>query len=354
MTPECISVFSTVNSASRRGLRSPLVPDPTARNARASAQARLSEGLEARVLEPSPPFAQSDPDYLADDPVAIGAAAAGTTIVSPTAVSQISWDDLAADDPELAEFTADRWLGAWRRLPDLPGDWHEARLALHRLAAYVLSPARMEAIGKMGLRFTQGGFGTPFFGSEDRQARLEGVHVVVQTGEEDVAFEPVTTLAVAADLVGAPLDATVSECFDAPEMGDPDEPLAVTPVAAGFTGDWFGFAWSVLEQIRAETPELHPSRLQLWPEHFDAAFDQGDEAAGRRAGYGCSPGDHHPDGDPEPYVYLSLWAKDDVPDDPFWNAPFGAKLPWSELSAADDHREAALQFFRQGRALLTP
>ena len=220
-------------------------------------------------------------------------------------------------------------------------------------AAYVLSPARMEAIGKMALRFTEGGFGTPFFGIENRQVRLEGVDVVVQTGEHDVVVEPVTTLAAAAEHVGAKLDATVSDCFDAPEMGDPEEPLALTPLAVEFVADWFGFAWSVLEQIRAETPELEPSRVQLWPEHFDAAFDQGDESAGRRAGYGCSPGDHHADGDPEPYLYVSLWERDRVPDDAFWNAPFGAKLAWSELSAADDHREAALQFFRSGRSLLT-
>ena len=326
---------------------------PVARNARASAQARLSEGLDARVLEPSPPYDHSDEAYLADDPAAMGRPAPGCTIVSPTTVSQISWDDLAADDDELAEFAAARWLGAWRPLPELPGDWAEGRLALHRLAAYVLSPVRMEAIGKMGLRYTKDGFGTPFFGIESRQVRLEGVDVVVQTGEDTVEAQPVTTLAAAAEQTGAQLDATVSECFDAPEMGDPEQPLPITPPAAAFAADWFGFAWSVLEQIRAETPDLGPSRVQLWPEHFDAAFDQGDEAAGRRAGYGCSPGDHHADGDPEPYLYVSLWEKDRVPDEPFWNAPFGAKLPWSELAPADDHRELALQFFRQGRALLT-
>jgi hypothetical protein len=92
--------------------------------------------------------------------------------------------------------------------------------------------------------------------------------------------------------------------------------------------------------------------VQLWPEHFDPAFEAGDEDAGRRAGFGASPGDHHDGADPEPYLYVSLWTADQVPDDPFWSAPFGAKLSFAELVAAEDHEAAALEFFRTARRLL--
>ncbi|MBV8295363.1 MAG: hypothetical protein JO085_00885, partial [Acidimicrobiia bacterium] len=52
---------------------------------------------------------------------------------------------------------------------------------------------------------------------------------------------------------------------------------------------WYGFAWSVLEELRSDAGSVEPSRVQLWPEHFDAAFDCLDER--RRATFGASPGE---------------------------------------------------------------
>ena len=200
----------------------------------------------------------------------------------------------------------------------------------------------------MGLRFSLGGFGTPFFGIENRQVRLEGPDVVVQTGEDDVAFEPVTTLTAAAEHVGAKLDATVSECFDAPRWATPTSPSPrpAWPSSSPATGSASpGRCWSrsgPRPRARAQSGAAvaRALRRRLRP---------GDESAGRRAGYGCSPGDHHADGDPEPYLYFSLWERDRVPENSFWNASFGAKLAWSELAGADDQRKTALQFFRRGR-----
>jgi hypothetical protein len=111
-------------------------------------------------------------------------------------------------------------------------------------------------------------------------------------------------------------------------------------------GDWFGFATSVLEQLRAEAPpEWAPSRVQLWPEHFDAAV----ELAALGTTLGGSPGDElHP----EPYLYVTLWEPH--PGGELWNATgfSGAELPYAELLAAPDPREAALQFFRVRLATL--
>jgi hypothetical protein len=118
----------------------------------------------------------------------------------------------------------------------------------------------------------------------------------------------------------------------------------VNPAAAEALGAWFGFGWSVLEQLRFEARTLSPGRVQLWPEHFDPAVDLGDEAAGRRASFGASPGD---DAHPEPYLYVSPWTPH---TGAFWNdrAFGGASLTYATLLAADDQRGTALAFFRQG------
>jgi hypothetical protein len=106
----------------------------------------------------------------------------------------------------------------------------------------------------------------------------------------------------------------------------------------------------VLEQLRAETPPEHqPSRVQIWPEHFDIAVELGDESTDQRAAYGLSPGDDVRD---EPYLYVAPWSPPDAA--PLWNARTfrGADLPLSELLDAPDQRAAALEFLRErARAL---
>jgi hypothetical protein len=325
---------------------------PEARNPRAEAAARLADpDVDVRVLEPSPPADTSDPAYLADDPAVPGDA---HPVVTPTTAGDQTWDDRVRGDPDLAAWAADRWLGAWRRLPPLPSGYAETRLALHRVGVYVVSPARMGAIGKMALRSTYRGFGTPFF-ADDRQVRLDlsDLELVDQRGDQATGVA-LTTLAAAAAAVDVEVDPGQADHFDVPPPGDPDEALHLDPSAACFLADWFGFAASVLEQLRSEIPESDaPSRVQLWPEHFDPAFEAGDEGAGRRAGFGASPGDHHDGADPEPYVYVSVWDRSRLDGDPFWNAPFGAKLPFAAFVDADDQREAALTFLREARAHLS-
>jgi hypothetical protein len=147
----------------------------------------------------------------------------------------------------------------------------------------------------------------------------------------------------AAEAVGVPPGVRTG-VYEPSTEGALDEPLAVNAASAEALGDWFGFAASVLEQLRDEAPD--PSRIQLWPEHLDLAFDAGDEAAGRRANYGASPGD---DGYPEPHLYVGPWTP---PTGGFWNEPFGAALAYSDLLSAEDQRAAALAFLREGRRLL--
>ncbi|MGH9038653.1 MAG: hypothetical protein ACRDZ3_00305 [Acidimicrobiia bacterium] len=312
---------------------------------RQEAEQLLGAGCFARVLEPSPP-AVEDGGFFADDPVA-APAPAGAQVVSPVPGPDVgrTWDEWLAEPDHTghASWAAERWLGAYRRLPPAPAALADTRLALHRLAAYVISPARRRANTRIALRFTRGGFGTPFFGADD-QVRVAGGRLV--RGSDEI---PITTLSAAAALVlDGPPDEAWAEGFDVPPMGDPDQELGVDPDAAAFLGNWFGFAWSVLEELRSDRSCTDAGRVQLWPEHFDAAFDCLPE--NRRVTFGASPGDAAV---PEPYLYVLPWNLDgDDPD--LWNAKSfrGAILPFGDLVDPPDQRGAALAFLRQRRAAL--
>ena len=54
--------------------------------------------------------------------------------------------------------------------PSPPEALVSSRVALHRLAAYVIAPTRYAVTGRFGLRSTPGGFGTPEF--EGRRVRV--------------------------------------------------------------------------------------------------------------------------------------------------------------------------------------
>ena len=328
-------------------------PHPTpkalnARDAHTEAQRLLAGRFDARVLEPAPP-AVDDGEWYADDPT--DPAGATHPVVGPTSAATLTWDHWLRDFPEQSEWAAHRWLGSYRRLGPPPATLVETRVALHRLAVYVVSPARRRANGKIALRWTLGGFGTPFFGA-DEQVRVAGSWLVRQIGEVATAV-PITSLDQAAALVldtGPDLEWAAK--FDVPPAGDLDEQLDIDPDASVWLGDWFGFGYSVLEELRADTASVDASRVQLWVEHFDAAFECLPEASGRRAGYGLSPGDA---ANPEPYLYVVPWNFDQAPQGDLWNATAfkGAVLPLSSLLDASDQRTMALEWLRERRALLS-
>jgi hypothetical protein len=309
-------------------------------NARAEGLARVGGRYDARVLEPSPPTVR-EPPWFADDPVGREDPPGPIPRVSPVPGADLLWEQLIAEDPGLAGWCSERWLGAYRRLDRAPSALADTRSALHRLAEHVISPARAHANGKIGLRFTRGGFGTPFF-AHDVQLRVAGQELVVQTGELE-RTAPITTLADMAGHVGSTL---------LPQAPAGAETLDIDAAASAFIGDWFGFGASVLEELRARAAdELEPSRVQLWPEHFDLAVEIGEEDDGRRAGYGASPGDElHP----EPYLYVVPWGEISPGD--LWNATAfrGAELPYASLLRAEDQRERALRFLYERLAALNP
>ncbi len=309
-------------------------------NARREAHERLCGAYETRVLEPSPPAVAQEP-WFADDPVARGEVPAGRTLVSPVSSGDLRWEELSADDPDLAAWCSERWLGAHRRLGPVPASLVVARLGLHQLAEQVISPARQQANGKIGLRYTRGGFGTPFFGP-DVQVRVRGAELIVDERDGERAVE-IKTLRAAGRHLGPGLLRLEHELAD--------DPLGVDPESAVFLGDWFGFAASVLEELRASArADLDPSRVQLWPEHFDLAVEIGAESAGARAGYGFSPGD---DQHPEPYVYVVPWVAPASGE--LWQASgfAGAELAYADLLDEPDQRAAGLAFLSSRMRALT-
>ena len=334
----------------------------TARNPRAEAQALVGRRFRATVLEPSPP-AVTDGPWFADDPVVpdesggAGVDAGATLLVPHGLPGPVDWSAWVDDNPDRADIVAASWLGGARRLPPVPDGLPATRTALHRLAVYVVAPVRHRANGKFGLRWTRGGFGTPFFTGprgEDRQIRVEGTTLVDQRGHE-VRTAPITSLSAAAEFLDTEIDPGTAAEHDSPPVGDPDAPLTVDETASRFLGDWYGMAFAALESLRADPASVDPARPQLWPGHFDPAIEVGDED--HRASYGASPGDGSAD---EPYLYLSVWWPDRVGldgdiDREVWNAPSftGAILRAFEFPADRDPVEVAARFWGTRRDLLS-
>jgi hypothetical protein len=191
------------------------------------------------------------------------------------------------------------------------------RVALHSLAARVISPLRVQATGnEIALQARPGGFGTPELPGGG-WAGVSGTDVVRADGER----RAITTLRDAADFVGLEGAEQLS-----------DEPLMVDQGAAAVLAQvWAdGTAW-LADLIAEARPDEAVSEIHLWPEHFDVAIELGDEAAGKRATYGVSPGD--PD-HPQPYAYVAPWMA--PASDPLWNATgfTGAEVPYDRLSEA--------------------
>lgn len=235
------------------------------------------------------------------------------------------------------------------RLPPLPDSFVATRDALHQIAFFALGPARYRTEGRMGLRATPGGFGTPRH--DGRVARVEGDILILETADAS-ASQTITTVRAACRFLGQDYAVDWFTGFRDPLTPvDPDADLPVDDAAGRALGNWFGFGTDVLDRVCAHaSPEDDPSPVQLWPEHFDPATEVGDQTRGQRASYGASPGDG---GHDEPYVYVSPWGEVDR-SDPYWNddAFGGSSLSYSELALTEDPVTRALEFLLEGHRAL--
>ena len=235
-------------------------------------------------------------------------------------------------------------------LQPLPDGYETTRGALHQIAFFVLSPVRYAATRRMGLRAAPGGFGTPEF--DRRVARVEGASIVYEEPDR-IATQTITTVRTAADFVGIDyqVDWYHGDFRDPLPPVDPDAPLDVDDVASRALGQWFNFGFDVLEELRGHgSDQDEVSEVQLWPEHFDVAFEMGSEASGSRASYGASPGDR---AHARPYVYVAAWGEIDR-ENPYWNdSNFnGSSLGFDDLLAAPDPQQTALAFLLDGYRIL--
>jgi hypothetical protein len=220
-------------------------------------------------------------------------------------------------------------------LAELPAMFAATREGLHRLACFVIAPARKVRDGRIGLRSTGDGFGTPPFENGTR-IEVRGRELVV--GHRSA---PITTLRDAAAIVDVVLSGDPGVGADLPAF-EPDADLAVDDAASRALGAWFAFAEAAIERIDRAGATV--SDAQLWPEHFDLAATV-QLPRGSQVNVGFSPGDTHCD---EPYVYVGPHDLMGLGFDDFWNAPFGALRSYSMLADAGDPAGAVDAFIVDG------
>jgi hypothetical protein len=194
------------------------------------------------------------------------------------------------------------------------------RTALHGIAELLLAGPQYAESGTIRLRVLPDGIAT--VAAPD--LRLEGAELVGAHGRQRL----VGTYAEVAAAVGvAPrrlddvyrdgaevtLDDTIE--LDRADLARLTDALAVGDAA-----------------LRSFDPGEEPV---LWPEHLDVSSSH------EEVNYGVSPGDAHLS---EPYAYVGPWTPR---TGEFWNQPFGAALPLSELGGPD----AVAAFFREGARL---
>lgn len=231
------------------------------------------------------------------------------------------------------------------------------RLALHRVAAYVVSPARRHAMGRMGLRAAPGGFATPTYAGPEGMTTVgvAGIDLAVHS-DAGQRHQRLSTLAAAGSFIGVEPDVAWAAELDIPEPGPLDADLGIDANDAGALAAWFRFGWGILDRLSSDGDSQHASEPQLWPEHFDPAIEIGDPAGTTRASYGFSPGDVSADAtagpEPLPYLYVAPWYPDEQPRSAYWSAGSLAVLRYADLAAEADPAAAAHAFLIKGRSLL--
>lgn len=198
-----------------------------------------------------------------------------------------------------------------------PQTLESTRQVLHGVAELVLAGPQHTESRTVRLRVTPGGFGTvssPLLRVERLALVCEGVEVPLSGTYAELAR-------------AAGVEArTLREVYAGGPAVGPDDPVVLDAEAVDVILGAFAIGDAAL---RAFAPDQEPV---LWPEHFDVAITSAE------VNYGVSAGDHHL---PHPYAYVGPWTPR---EGSFWNLPFGAARPMSEL------RDAAslLEFFEEG------
>lgn len=219
-------------------------------------------------------------------------------------------------------------------LAELPATFAATRAGLHRLACYVIAPARKARDGHIGLRATGHGFGTPTL---DDGWSIEVRGTQLRVGQRSAT---ITTLRDGAAFLGLALTADPGVGADLPDFR-PDADLAVDDAASLALGAWYAFADAAL--IRIDRAHTKVSAAQLWPEHFDLASVVHTSRASVNVGFSAGDGFSA-----EPYAYIGPHDLTAVVGDDFWNAAFGAMRTYHDLTATTDPAHAVDAFIAEG------
>jgi hypothetical protein len=198
----------------------------------------------------------------------------------------------------------------------------QTRRSLHAVAELVLAGPQYRATGKLRLRVVPGGFATILA----PELRAVGTRVVGRGGAA-VPIDGHTARALGTEL-GVDAGGPEGAYHDGAGV-DLDDTLTLDPGQADVI---MGGLARGHDALIAFAPDETPV---LWPEHFDVAI-RVDET-----NFGVSTGDGFIE---EPYAYVGVSRQ--PAGDPFWNAPFGAAMPLTELPDA----AAVTAFFAEARA----
>ena len=240
----------------------------------------------------------------------------------------------------------------WRRLEPLDPAGRAPRARArrwHTVAEHVVAPARHRANGKIGLRFTRGGFGTPFFRTAagvDEQVRVDGGELVVVRGADRrrVADHDVA----ARGRGGRHRARRAARRVHAQHTARSRRAACRRRARRDRAGR--------LVRVRVLGARGAPGRCGSAPRTRRAcscgpstSTCPSTSATTARGGRGARSA-RRPATTSTPSPTSTSRTGPSVPDDPFWNdhAFAGASLAYSELLAAPDQRAAALDFF--GRA----
>ncbi len=197
----------------------------------------------------------------------------------------------------------------------------KTRESLHVVAEWLLAGPQLDASDTVRLQVVHGGFATI---AEPAVSVRNGL---ITRGDVSVGIDGMTVRELGAALGLVP---TSPASAYTPAWADAlDHALSVDDAACGRITRWYEWGATALEAFTSDVTPV------LWPEHFDLAI------AWDEVNYGVSPGDGHHAG---PYAYVGPWTPR-VGE--FWNAPFGALRPSSEISSSEE----LAAFFRQGHEL---
>lgn len=201
----------------------------------------------------------------------------------------------------------------------MTADLATTRRSLHAVAELVLAGPQYRAHDEIKLQARPYGFGTVV----GPDVQVAGTTVVRDDVIVSIDGQRARDIAHAVGLEACSLDDVY---HDGSRVGL-DEPLEVSDEHARYIARCYVAGDAALAQFDPAVERV------LWPEHFDLAIRADD------VNYGVTPGDGHV---PQPYAYV---GPDDVGDDPFWNAPFGATLSLGPDPSVD----GILMFFATGR-----